>query len=95
MSSEYHSREVAFQMGLYYLGRQDLCHKPLAAIMDSDSVRMVKGAEITQLGEALEESVVIEVCNDSGIPVWLGSARFKGGYDLWVIDPETQFGRRL
>lgn len=94
MSFYVDTQEEAIRIGLSYF-RPDLSKLSLEEIKEHPDV-IVKDAKVTNIldteGEFAQETLTLDV---KDVPVIIGSAPFRSGYDIWAMDRETGFGRRI
>lgn len=93
MSTEYSSKESALFTGMFYAGRSDLYTKDgkersLDEIIKSGDVKVIE-ATISQFGYVHEDSITIEFTNSKGKPSRIASTKFRSGFDLWLIHPDS------
>lgn len=91
MTTQYETKEQALEMGLFYAGFGDrkLREAKLAELMESSP-------EKSEIGWPHDEEIELyEFKSPGGIDVKIGIGKFRSGFDLWFIDPDTGFSRRM
>ncbi|MBU1199834.1 MAG: hypothetical protein KKF46_07595 [Nanoarchaeota archaeon] len=88
MTSQYDSRESAIEMGLYYAGFGDEALRKRAMDELPEAVQ-------TQLGFPQNKTIdTYTVRTPAGKDVQIGVGKFREGFDLWLIDPESGFSQK-
>lgn len=83
MTTEYHSKESALEMGLYYAGFGD---SKLRQKVMKDLPKPVE----TEIGWPQNKTIeTYLVTTPTGLEVKIGVGRFREGFDLWLINPDT------
>jgi hypothetical protein len=95
MSTQYSSHNGAFQMGLYYTGRHDICNKDINELITDGTIKLVEDITIEQFGIQNEDCKVITFTNVNGLEVFMASSKFRDGYDLWLLNMEKYFSFRM
>jgi len=89
MTTQYDSREQAIELGLYYAG----------FVGEGERQRVMESLpepKQMQLGWPQEKTLeVYSFDNPQGEAVQIGVGEFRGGFDLWLINPITGGARRL
>lgn len=100
MTTQFDSKHHAITVGLYYAGRPDLYKdgkgktKSLDDILKDPEIKIVDGS-INQFGYVHEDTTMIEFKNSNDVLVRIATTRFRDGYDLWFIDPESKSAMRV
>lgn len=99
MTTQFETKEDAISTGLFFAGRKDLFdngkgeRKSLEDILKSPEIKVVDG-NIDQLGYVHDDTLMIEFPNSDSIKCRIAATKFREGFDLWLIDPESGFARR-
>lgn len=94
MSTEYPTKEIALFSGMYYAGRVDLFeNKTLEECLKNPEIK-VDGSTIEQFGYAHEDATSLTFNNKNGVPVTIITTKFRNGFDLWLVNPESGIGTR-
>jgi hypothetical protein len=98
MTTRYDTKEQALETGLYYAGYKS--QKEMDAELKKAKVGQLTlgwphSMPATDNHPAIEKILdVFYVNNINGIKVGLGVSKFRDGYDLWLVNPETGFCQR-
>lgn len=95
MTSFFESKYEAISKGLFYAGRSDLYEyekgmikKTLDEILKNPEIKTVEG-NINQFGYVHEDCTMIEFKNKKNETIRIATTRFRNGFDLWLINPES------
>ena len=100
MTSQFDSKHQAITTGLDYEGRQDLYNgregkiKSLEEILKDPEIKTVDES-IAQFGYIHEDTTMIEFKNGNDVLVRMATTKFRNGFDLWFIDPNSGVGVRV
>lgn len=100
MTTQFDSKHDAITTGLYYEGRKDLSHdgegkiKSLEEILKDPEIKIVDG-NISQFGYVHEDTIMIEFKNSKDVLVKIATTKFRDGFDLWFIEPDSGAGMRV
>lgn len=100
MTSQFSSKHDAITVGLYYAGRQDLCHdekggiKSLDDILKDPDIKIID-KNIEQFGYVHEDCTMIELKNSNNVLVRIATTKFRDGFDLWLVDPDSEMATRV
>jgi hypothetical protein len=101
MTSQFDSKYEAITVGLSYAGRSDLytdekgiVKETLDEILKNPEIEIVEG-NIAQIGYVHEDCTMIEFKNKKNLIVRIATTKFRDGFDLWLIDPESGAGARV
>ena len=100
MTTQFDSKHHAITTGLYHAGRQDLSNdeegkiKSLEEILKNPEVKIVDGG-IAQFGYTHEDTTMIEFKNSINVLTRIATTKFRDGFDLWFIDPDSGAGMRV
>jgi len=84
MTTKFPTKEDALKFGLKYAGRES----------DLSLLTKVEGADITQFGEPLGADVY-DLVNCKGQPCRIGTAPFRDGFDLWLMNVSGTLANRI
>ena len=88
MSTTYDSRELAIETGLFYMGYGNTGLRKRVMRELPEPIEM-------QLGWPQDRTIdTYKVRNPAGKDVLIGVSKFRSGFDLWLIDPESGQGLR-
>lgn len=99
MTTQFDSKLNAIVIGLMYAGRQDLYSggngeiESLEDILKNPEIKVING-NIERFGYAHEDTLMIEFRNSKNRMRRIATTKFRGGFDLWLIDPESGFAHR-
>jgi ribosomal protein L2 len=79
MTNKFSSKEEALRMGIFYAGG--------SKDTKIEDLKKVEGSTVCQFDDDLEAEVY-EIETNSGKKARIATARFRDGYDLWLISPE-------
>lgn len=85
MSTRYGSREEAFQQGFRYAARYDLERLDIENLIKSGDVVLDTDVILRDVAGVLEDQIILKFKNCNGLEARMGSAKFRDGYDLWLI----------
>lgn len=101
MTTKFDSKYEAITIGLHYAGMSDLCKdeggkvkETLEDVLKNPEIKVVDG-EIAQFGYVHEDCTMIEFKNAKDEVVKIATAKFRDGFDLWLIDPKSGSGIRV
>lgn len=99
MTTPFKTKEDAIMTGLFFAGRRDLCYekdriKTLEDILKNPEIKVV-GDKIEQFGYVHEDTLMIEFPNNKNKICRIAATKFRDGFDLWLIDPESGFAHRV
>lgn len=101
MTTQFDSKESAIMTGLHYAGRDDLYKdtngllKPLLEDILKNSEIKILNDNISQFGYVHEDCTMIEFSNSKGKISRIATTKFRDGFDLWLIDPESGYSMRV
>ena len=94
MTTHFDSKRGAIATGMYYAGRQDLYKddkgntRSLEDILKSPEIKVIDGA-IAQFGDEHEDNLIIEFPNRDKKVCRIATTKFRDGFDLWIVHPES------
>ena len=101
MTSQFDSKYDAMTTGLYYVERSDLYRdekgiikETLDDILKNPEIKVVN-ENVIQFGYIHEDCTMIEFKNKKNVIVRIATTKFRDGFDLWLINPESGAGVRL
>ena len=100
MTTQFDSKLGAITIGLKYAGRKDLYTddnekiKSLEDVLKNPEIKVVD-KNIEQFGYVHEDTLMIEFQNSKNIACRIAATKFRDGFDLWLIDPESGFATRV
>jgi hypothetical protein len=100
MTSKFDSKHDAITIGLNCAGRQDLYRdekggiRLLDDILKNPEIKIID-KNIVQFDYAHEDCTMIEFKNGNNIPVRIATTKFRDGFDLWLIDPDSGMATRV
>lgn len=99
LTTKFDSKLEAIATGLMYAGRKDLYSngsggiESIENILKNPQIKVVND-NIEQFGYAHEDTLMIEFQNNKNRVCRIAVTRFRDGFDLWLIDPESGFAHR-
>ncbi len=100
MTQQFDSKYGAITTGLFYAGRSDLYRdengivkETLDEILKNPEIKIVN-ENIIQFDYVHEDCTMIEFKNKKNVPVRIATTKFRDGFDLWIINPESGAGVR-
>lgn len=100
MTSQFDSKHHAITVGLYYAGRRDLSHdengriRSLEEILKDPDIKIVDEG-IAQFGYIHEDTTMVEFKNSINVLTRIATTKFRDGFDLWFIDPDSGAAMRV
>lgn len=100
MSTQFESKHAAIMTGLYYAGRRDLYSgdngetKSLDDILKNPEIKVVDD-NISQFGYVHEDTLMIEFYNVNSVTCRIATTKFRDGFDLWFVEPESGTTMRI
>lgn len=94
MTTEYPTKDLALFSGMYYAGRVDLFkNKTLEECLKNPEIK-IEDKTVEQFGCVHENATALAFDNKNGEPVKIITTKFRNGFDLWLINPESGMGMR-
>lgn len=100
MTQQFDSKYEAIVVGLFYAGRSDLYRdekgivkETLDDILKNPEIKIID-ENIVQFNYAHEDCTMIEFDNKKNEIVRIATTKFRDGFDLWLVDPESGAGVR-
>lgn len=100
MAQQFDSKYEAITVGLFCAGRSDLYRdekgivkETLDEILENPEIKIVD-ENIAQFNYVHKDCTMIEFKNSNNVLVRIAATKFRGGFDLWFIDPESGAGVR-